>query len=169
MLGWIRYTMQPTGIAPDFVRFPTGAGQCTMFNGANTNLQRPVSSSVLSYSWRYVRFEIEVLCMTGGSGVDDDHVARYKGPEIPERRLVRECAPFENTHGCHPFLLSLRNVLAVASSLFLNIFVRSLVFEFLLGTYSKRSTATLVLTVAVTRVGADPAAWSWPSCNYMLI
>ena len=35
------YTMQPTGIAPDFVRFPSGGGQCKMFNGANTNLQRP--------------------------------------------------------------------------------------------------------------------------------
>jgi hypothetical protein len=40
------YTMQPTGIAPDFVRFPTGASQCAMFNGANTNLQRPEALEV---------------------------------------------------------------------------------------------------------------------------
>eukprot|EP01043_Picozoa_sp_COSAG02_P073026 COSAG02_NODE_14020_length_1320_cov_2.206388_2_plen_85_part_00 len=84
--------MQATGIAPDFVRFPTGAGQCAMFNGANTNLQRPVSSAGWSVAFR---FETYMLLYTpGGARIDDDHVARDKGPEVPECRLVRERAPF---------------------------------------------------------------------------
>jgi hypothetical protein len=41
--------------------------------------------------------------------------------------------------------------------------------KILIGTSSKRSIATLVSTVAVTRVGADSAAWSWPSCCQLLI
>ena len=81
--------MQPTGIAPDFVRFPTGTGQCAMFNGANTNLQRPVSSAALASRGNLGLIVKGLYGMTGGPGVNDDHVARDKRAEIPQRCLVR--------------------------------------------------------------------------------
>lgn len=81
--------MQPTGIAPDFVRFPTGTGQCAMFNGANTNLQRPVSSAALGSRGNLRLIVTGLYDMTGGSGVNDDYVACDKRAKIPQRCLVR--------------------------------------------------------------------------------
>ena len=46
--------MQPTNLAPEFVRFSPG-GTCRMFNGANQNQQRPEALESMFILWRITK------------------------------------------------------------------------------------------------------------------